>query len=78
MFTAKHFTAIAEVIHQTRVKIKDRDTSQLSLFDEDQQLAAMGEFTHQLIQMFKKDNPKFDQFRFIEAASKDLVDENNA
>jgi hypothetical protein len=62
MFTAKHYIQIAEVIHQTRLKL-----------DTTQGLEAMGEFTHQLIQAFKKDNPKFNQFKFIEAANKDLI-----
>ena len=73
MFTAKHFVCLADVIHQARVKAQDFNPAQGELFDKNTALQTLADLTVDLINLFKQDNPKFDQFKFIEACNKDLA-----
>lgn len=75
MFTQKHYVAIADVIHERRVEIKeiyndanmrDGDIEQAARLDE------VAQITVKMIDLFKKDNPKFKQFTFIEHCNRDL------
>ncbi len=68
-FTQKHYIQLADVIHQERLKIKATRSPTMKV-----ELETMGNFTAAMIAFFKKDNPKFNQFLFIEACSKDLMD----
>lgn len=75
MFTQKHYVAIADVIHERRVEIKevyndanmrDGNIEQAARLDE------VAQITVKMIDLFKKDNPKFKQFTFIEHCNRDL------
>ncbi len=76
LFTQKHFVVLADVIHHNRLKIKAHAAApeQGEMFDKDLALQAVADLTMDLITHFKADNPKFDQFKFVEAAHKDLND----
>ena len=70
MFTQKHYQVLANVIYQTR---RNLDNPDCFIGDKQSALQTMGEFTAELVKVLKKDNPKFNQFLFIEAACKDLA-----
>ena len=75
MFTQKHYEAIAQVIYQERCKIRQNGFEHPSeVFETEQRLLVMANFTLGLIEYLKKDSGKFNQFLFIQAAHKDLTE----
>lgn len=70
MFTQQHYEAIADVIHKRREKIKQRE---YAVNIADHEIRAIADLTKDLMDLFQKDNPKFNALKFIGAASKDLA-----
>jgi hypothetical protein len=79
-FTAKHYTAIADLIHGERLKLKAQleNARVRELCETMAQTEGAIEQTNALTlafsKLFEKDNPKFKQFTFIEACNRDLKD----
>jgi len=75
-FTAKHYTAIADVIHTERMKIKTinlhRDGEPDAITEN--ALTQTNAFTLAMAKLFSEDNPKFKQMTFIAACNRDLID----
>lgn len=75
MFTQTHYIAIAKVIHERRLKITAQPQATFGEADTKAvSLEAIAGLTADMIEMFKADNKKFNQFLFIEAAHADLKD----
>lgn len=75
-FTAKHYQAIADVIHQQRVKIKTTNLHRDGEPDAitENALTQTNAFTLAMAKLFENDNPKFKQMQFIAACNRDLVE----
>jgi hypothetical protein len=65
MFTQSHYVKIADVIRSARTSHQGTDVLIKQL--------AINELTLKLCEMFKRDNPKFNQLIFIEACNGDLL-----
>jgi hypothetical protein len=75
-FTAKHYQAIADVIHKERVKIKTTNLHRDGEPDAitENALLQTNAFTLAMAKLFEQDNPKFKQMQFIAACNRDLVE----
>jgi hypothetical protein len=73
VFTQQHYRAIAEVIHQRRLAIKAEDALPEKYQSNIHPLDVIADLQKDLIDLFKKDNAKFNPLLFIAASSKDLA-----
>jgi hypothetical protein len=72
-FTAKHYQAVADVIHQERKAIREA-AEKIPHPNEGLLLKQTNVITLAMSKLFEKDNPKFKQMQFIAACNRDLVE----
>lgn len=73
MFTQQHYVAMADLIHQRRVEVKQTwGASEPTQAEGVTRLDELAVMTLAMSKMFKQDNPKFKEFTFIGACNRDL------
>lgn len=72
-FTAKHYTAIADLMHKERKAIREA-AAKIPHGNEGLLLEQTNVITLALSKLFAKDNPKFKEMTFIAACNRDLVE----
>lgn len=83
MFTQSHYVKVADVIRRARTSQQGEhvrvdpmvamDHSAINVVVSQQRQIAINELTLKLCEMFKRDNPKFNDLIFIEACNGDLI-----
>jgi hypothetical protein len=73
-FTAKHYQAIADLMHQERKKAIDMPELVGNGITRNVRLEQINAITLSFCKLFQADNPKFKQMTFIAACNRDLVE----
>jgi len=77
MYTQKHYESMADLIHKRRLAITAAPQATFGAADEKAvRIDAMNQMVIDMVEMFKRDNPKFRELIFIARCNRDLTDQH--